>query len=190
MGVILFANGLAKLLSFRKIDVGPYSSFLINRDETRSILRGEAARNDVPGVPGLVNDVLLPNYGWLQWVVTFIELGVGALLILGLASRGAALIGLGQQLWLQLLYLSSGRWMFERPHEWVPLLILFLVPAARLGAGSPLRSQRDPAPSRLPVLAAVARQFLQGPEWMIFGSGAGPALTARCAPRTPSRIAG
>jgi len=132
VGFIFIANGLAKLFSLRNIDVGPYSSFLINRDEMRSILRGEAARNDVPGVTALVNDVLLPNYGWLQWVVTFVELGVGALLILGLASRGAALIGLGQQLWLQLLYLSSGRWMFEQPHEWVPLLILFLVPAGRV----------------------------------------------------------
>ena len=132
VGIIFFSNGLAKLFSFRDIEIGPYRSFLINREETRGILRGEAARNDVPGVQTLVDDVLLPNFGWLQWVVTFVELGVGALLILGLVSRGAALIGLGQQLFLQLLYLSSGRWSFEQPHEWVPLLILVLVPAGRV----------------------------------------------------------
>jgi uncharacterized membrane protein YphA (DoxX/SURF4 family) len=132
VGIIFFANGLAKLFSFRNVEIGPYSSFLINRDETRSILAGEASRNDISAVTQLVNDVLLPNYGWLQWVITFVELGVGALLILGLASRGAALVGLGQQLFLQLLYLSSGRWMFEQPHEWVPLLILLLVPAGRV----------------------------------------------------------
>ncbi|MDQ3319187.1 MAG: DoxX family protein [Actinomycetota bacterium] len=132
VGIIFFANGLAKLFSFRNVEIGPYSSFLINRDETRSILEGEASRNDISAVTQLVNDVLLPNYGWLQWVITFVELGVGALLILGLASRGAALVGLGQQLFLQLLYLSSGRWMFEQPHEWVPLLILLLVPAGRV----------------------------------------------------------
>lgn len=131
-GVIFFANGLAKLFSFRNIEIGPYRSFLINRDETRSILQGEASRNDIAAVKTLVNDVLLPNYGWLQWFITFVELGVGALLIIGLASRGAALVGLGQQLFLQVLYLSSGRWMFEQPHEWVPLLILFLVPAGRV----------------------------------------------------------
>jgi uncharacterized membrane protein YphA (DoxX/SURF4 family) len=132
MGIVLFANGLAKLFSFRDIEIGPYRSFLIARDETRNILEGEASRNDVPGVTALVNDVLLPNYGWLQWVITFVELGVGALLILGLATRGAALVGLGQQLFLQVLYASSGRWMFEQPHEWVPLLILLLVPAGRV----------------------------------------------------------
>ncbi|MDQ3608261.1 MAG: DoxX family membrane protein [Actinomycetota bacterium] len=132
VGIIFFANGLAKLFSFRNIEIGPYSSFLINREETRSILQGEAARNELSFVKTIVNDVLLANFGWLQWVITFVELGVGALLILGLASRGAALVGLGQQLFLQLLYLSSGRWMFEQPHEWVPLLILLLVPAGRV----------------------------------------------------------
>lgn len=132
VGVIFFANGLAKLFAFRNIEIGPYRSFLINRDEARSILEGEASRNELSFVQSIVNDVLLPNYGWLQWVITFVELGVGALLIIGLASRAAALIGLGQQLWLQLLYLSSGRWMFEQPHEWVPLLILLLVPAGRV----------------------------------------------------------
>ncbi len=65
-------------------------------------------------------------------MVTFVELGVGALLIIGSASRGAALVGLGQQLFLQVLYLSSGRWMFEQPHVWVPLLILPLVPSGRV----------------------------------------------------------
>ena len=131
-GIIFFTNGLAKLFSFRNIEVGPYRSFLINREETRSILEGEASRNDIAVVKSLVNDVLLPNYGWLQWVITAVELGVGALLIIGLASRGAALVGLGQQLVLQVLYLSSGRWAFEQPHEWVPLLILLLVPSGRV----------------------------------------------------------
>jgi len=132
MGVIFFANGLAKLFAFRNVEIGPYRSFLINREETRSILKGEAARNDVPGISALVNDFLLPNFGWLQWVITFVELGVGALLILGLATRGAALVGLGQQLFLAVLYFSAGRWMFEQPHEYVPLFILLLVPAGRV----------------------------------------------------------
>ena len=149
-GLILFSNGLAKLFAFRNIEVGPYRSFLINREETRSILVGEAKRNDLGFVKSIVNDVLLPNYGWLQWVITVVELGVGALLILGLAARGAALVGLGQQLWLQLLYLSSGRWAFEQPHEWVPLLILALVPAGRVwGLDGRLRRRR-PALRRWP----------------------------------------
>ncbi len=131
-GLILFTNGLAKLFSFRNIEVGPYRSFLINREEARGILAGEARKNELPGIPSLVNDVILANWGFFQWVVTALELGVGALLIIGLATRGAALVGLGQQLFLQIIYFSSNPWTWEQPHEWVPLLILLLVPAGRV----------------------------------------------------------
>lgn len=134
-GVVLFANGLAKLFTFRTIEIGPYSAFLINRSEARQILDFETNQRgggtDVPLLPTLVNDLILPNWGVAQWLVTALELGAGAALIVGLASRGAALLALGQQLFLALVYASSSRWMFEQPHEWVPLLILALVPAGR-----------------------------------------------------------
>ncbi|MBA2261214.1 MAG: DoxX family membrane protein [Solirubrobacterales bacterium] len=143
VGVIFFANGLSKLFGFRNIEIGPYSTFLINREEARSILEGEAQRSEMPLIPSIVNDFMLPNYGWLQWVLTFVELGVGALLIVGLLSRGAALVGLAQQLFLAALYASSGRWMFEQPHEYVPLVILALVPAGYVwGLDARLRMRR------------------------------------------------
>jgi len=143
IGVIFFANGLSKLFGFRDIEIGPYSTFLINREEARSILEGEAQRSEMPLIPSIVNDFMLPNYGWLQWVLTFVELGVGALLIVGLLSRGAALAGLAQQLFLAALYASSGRWMFEQPHEYVPLVILALVPAGYVwGLDARLRMRR------------------------------------------------
>jgi uncharacterized membrane protein YphA (DoxX/SURF4 family) len=136
IGLILLSNGLAKLFSFRNIEIGPYRSFLIDRDEARGILDFEVNQRgggtDVPGLPELVNDVMLPSWDVLQWLVTALEVGAGAALVLGIAARGAALLALGQQLFLQLVYLSSGRWMWEQPHEWVPLLILALVPAGRV----------------------------------------------------------
>ncbi len=132
VGLILFSNGLAKLFSFSAIEIGPYSSSLVNREEARGILQTEVSKTELPGLPALVNDVILANWGFFQWVLTAVELGVGAALIVGFASRGAALIGLGQMLFLQLLYLSSGAWMWEQPHEWVPMLILLLVPAGRV----------------------------------------------------------
>lgn len=136
LGLILLSNGLAKLFEFRSIDVGPYSSFLINRAEARSILDFEVNRRgsdgtDVPLLKDIVNDVVLSSWDVFQWLVTALEVGAGAALVLGLAARGAALLALGQQLFLQLVYLSSGRWMWEQPHEWVPLVILALIPAGR-----------------------------------------------------------
>ena len=131
-GVILFANGLAKLFSFTDISVGPYAANLIDRGLARNILENEAARTDLPLIPWIANDVILANWGIFQWIITAMELGVGALLIVGLASRGAALLGLGQHLFLAGLYFSSNRWAFEQPHEYIPLIILALVPSGRV----------------------------------------------------------
>ena len=129
VGVIAFSNGLAKLFSFRTIDIGPYSSTLVDRPESRGILESEVARNDLPLLPSIVNDIVLPSYGVMEWLLTFTELGTGALLIVGLFSRGAALVVFAQHFFLQLVYFSSGRFAFEQPHEWLPPFILALVPA-------------------------------------------------------------
>jgi uncharacterized membrane protein YphA (DoxX/SURF4 family) len=136
-GLILFSNGVAKLLSFTEVSVGAYKATLIDRPEARSILEFEVNRRggdgtDLPLLKTVVNNVMLDHWGLFQWVTTAIELGAGLALILGLASRAAALAGLGQQFFLQLVYFSSGRFMWEQPHEWVPLLILALVPAGRV----------------------------------------------------------
>ena len=142
-GVILFANGLAKLApALGQIDVGPYHANLITRDGARGILNFEVnerqIRKDAPKgtqVPGLkpfVNDVVLAQWGVFQWLVVAIEVGAGLLLILGLASRGVALLDLGQQFFLALVYVSSNRWLFEQPHEYVPLIVLAIVPAGRI----------------------------------------------------------
>lgn len=134
VGVIAFSNGLAKLLSFRTIDIGPYSSTLVDRPEARAILDLEVNKRggdgtDLPVLKGLVNDLILSNYGVFEWLLTATELATGALLIVGLLSRGAALVIFLQHFFLQLVYFSSGRFAFEQPHEWLPPLILALVPA-------------------------------------------------------------
>ena len=160
-GVIIFANGLAKLEpTLGQINLGPYHANLITRDGARGILAFEVnerqIRKDAPKgtqVPGLkpfVNDVVLAHWGLGQWVVVAIEVGAGLLLMLGLASRGAALIDLGQQLFLALVYLSSNRWMFEQPHEYIPLIVLAIVPAGRMWGLDAAIVQRWPALRRWP----------------------------------------
>jgi uncharacterized membrane protein YphA (DoxX/SURF4 family) len=160
-GLILFANGLAKLEpALGRIDVGPYHANLITRDGARGILNFEVnerqIRRDapkgtqVPGLKAFVNGVILPQWGVVQWVVVAIEVGVGLLLILGLAARGAALIDLGQQLFLALIYVSSNRWLFEQPHEYVPLIVLAIVPAGRVWGLDAWLIRRDPSLQRWP----------------------------------------
>src|SRR5919112_3825963 len=142
-GIILLANGLAKLEpSLRRIDVGAYHANLITRDGARGILNfevnerrireGAPQGTQVPGLKSFVNNVILAHWGIFQWLVVLVEVGGGLLLILGLATRGAALVDFGQQLFLALVYFSSNRWMFEQPHEYVPLIVLAIVPAGRM----------------------------------------------------------
>ncbi len=160
-GLILFANGLAKLEpSLGRIDLGPYHANLVTRDGARSILNFEVnerqIRRDAPKGTQLpllrqfVNGVVLANWGFFQWVVVAIEVIGGGLLILGLASRGAALAGLGQQLFLALVYFSSNRWAFEQPHEYVPLIVLALVPAGRMWGLDGWLIRRTPSLQRWP----------------------------------------
>jgi uncharacterized membrane protein YphA (DoxX/SURF4 family) len=133
VGVIAFSNGLAKLLSFREVEIGAYRGTLVDRPEARQILDFEVNERgggtELPLLPTVVNDIILPSYDVQQWLLTFTELGTGALLIVGLLSRGAALIVFAQHIFLQFVYFSSGRFAFEQPHEWLPPLILALVPA-------------------------------------------------------------
>jgi uncharacterized membrane protein YphA (DoxX/SURF4 family) len=106
-GVILLANGLAKLEpSLARIDIGPYHANLVTSDGARGILdfevnerrirEGAPQGTQVPGLKWIVNTVVLANWGFFQWLVVLVEVGAGLLLILGLATRGASLVALGQ----------------------------------------------------------------------------------------------
>jgi uncharacterized membrane protein YphA (DoxX/SURF4 family) len=102
-GIILLANGLAKLQpALGRIDIGPYHANLITREGARGILNfevnerrireGAPPGTQVPGLKPFVNTVVLANWGFWQWVGVLVEVGVGLLLVLGLATRGAALV--------------------------------------------------------------------------------------------------
>ncbi len=160
-GVILLANGLAKLEpSLGRIDIGPYHANLVTSEGARGILNFEVNQRQiregaprgtqVPGLQPFVNNVVLANWGLFQWIVVLVEVGAGLLLLIGLASRGAALIALGQQLFLALVYFSSNRWMFEQPHEYIPLIVLAIVPAGRAWGLDAALLRRNPALRRWP----------------------------------------
>lgn len=160
-GIILFANGLAKLNSeWGRIDIGAYHANLITRSGARGILnfevnerqiRKDAAKGtQVPVLRRFVNGFVLKHWGIFNHVVTWTEVLVGAALILGLATRLSALADLGFQLFLALVYFSSNRWMFEQPHEYVPLIVLALVPAGRVFGLDALIVRRNPRLQRWP----------------------------------------
>ncbi len=139
LGLVLLLNGLAKVFGINRIDVGPYTAFLIDSTTARSILRFEGFQNTAGGepgttVPGLfgVLRFVLDNWSVFGVLTAVLLLVSGTLLVLGLATRLGALLGLGFALTLALLFASSNRWVFEQPHEYVPLLVLSIVPAGRV----------------------------------------------------------
>lgn len=145
MGVVLFANGVAKLFEFRRIEVGPYAANLIDKGAARSILRNGFEGEQERSIPGLrpVLELMVDNWGFFGWATTAMELVVGGLLIAGALTRLVALIGLGQALFLALVFATRNRWAFEQPHEYVPLVILAIVPSGRVwGLDAKLLRQR------------------------------------------------
>ena len=97
-----------------------------------------------------MNDVFLAHFGFFQWVFTAAELGIGLLLVLGLASRLGALLGLLQTGFLAALYLSNDRWLFEQPLDVVPLLLLVWLPSGRVWGLDGTRAVQDRLRGRWP----------------------------------------
>ena len=152
MGVVLFANGLAKLFEFRRIEVGPYVSNLIDKAAARGILENGLEGGRFSSLPGLrpVMRLMVDNWGLVGWALTVTELVVGGLLIVGALTRLVALIGLGQALFLALVFATRNRWAFEAPHEYVPLIILAVVPSGRVwGLDGRLLRRRRSEPGEL-----------------------------------------
>jgi len=160
-GIILLANGLAKLNpEWGRIDIGSYHANLITQSGARGILnfevnerqirKGEPKGTQVPYLKRFVNGFVLEHWGFFKYLVTWTEVIIGATLILGLMTRLSALINLGFQLFLALVYFSSNRWMFEQPHEYLPLIVLALVPAGRVFGLDGLLIKRHPRLLRWP----------------------------------------
>lgn len=129
MGIVYLTNGTAKLFGFSHFDIGPWHTYLIDRDGARGNLQGSTA-NPAHGI-GVVNDlvhnVLLPNWGWMQWLVTFGEIAVGLGLLFGILGRFAALGGFLMAFPLFITSLGGGGWAYDYLFEPVLLLMLFFV---------------------------------------------------------------
>jgi thiosulfate dehydrogenase [quinone] large subunit len=82
----------------------------------------------------LVEHVVLPNFTLFAWLTLLVEASLGGFLLIGLATRFWAVVGMGQSLVIALSVL-------EAPHEWhwsyylmfTAHLVLFAVAAGRAG---------------------------------------------------------
>lgn len=77
----------------------------------RSFTQLAVDRPVFPPYAWLVENVVLPNMVLFGWVTLLVEAGLGAFLLVGLATRLWALIGVAQSLAIALAVLNT-------PHEW------------------------------------------------------------------------
>jgi thiosulfate dehydrogenase (quinone) large subunit len=82
----------------------------------------------------LVEHVVLPNFGVFGWLVLFTEVALGAFLLVGLATRLWALVGLGHSVVLALSVLKTPNlWHWSYYLMIGAHLLLFAVAAGRAG---------------------------------------------------------
>jgi thiosulfate dehydrogenase [quinone] large subunit len=128
LGLVYFTNGLAKLFSFHTVVIGTWTTNLINRADALNIQRNNTA--SAPGFLHHLGNVVVSNWGVVQWLLTVGELAVGIGLLLGLLSRISAIAGLLLALGTFVFTLgASNTWTYDYLFEPVTLLALSLVPS-------------------------------------------------------------
>ncbi len=129
-GVIYLSNALAKLIGQSTFDWGFFSFNLINRGAARGLLGGAADRSFEP-LRTIYQDLVLANWGFFQWFLTFTELAIAVSLLFGIACRLGAVVALLLigPIWLTMW--DAGLYLWLYPLDLVPLLILAIVPTGR-----------------------------------------------------------
>jgi len=130
-GVVWLSNGLAKLFDTGNYDWGFLSFNLITRGAARSIASDAASKSQIAPLGAFYRDVVLPNWGFFGILLNVAELAIAIGLLLGIATRLAAVGGLLLigPIWLMLLH--SNLYLWEYPLDLFPLVLPAIVPAGR-----------------------------------------------------------
>ena len=92
---------------------------------------------------------MLPNFAFFGWMVLLVEASLGAFLLIGLATRFWAVIGVAQTVVIMLSVLNA-------PHEWYWSHLLMLLVHLALFAGSwPVRRSGRAVAHELAALPVV-----------------------------------
>jgi uncharacterized membrane protein YphA (DoxX/SURF4 family) len=120
---VYFSNGLAKLLGFHNVTLGPWKTTLINRGDAFGIQQGNTQSS-----PGFLHDVgllIVANWDIFQWLLTTAELGVGVALLVGVLSRLTQIGGFLLAFSTFIFTLGAETWMFDYLFE--PALFVALI---------------------------------------------------------------
>lgn len=128
-GLVWLTNGLAKLTGGSSYDFGFISFSLIGKGVAKSIAEDASSKTYIAPLGALYRDVVVPNWGFFGWFLTFAELAVGLGLIFGVLARAAAVGGLLLIGPIYLMLLHTGLYLWQYPAEDLfPLILLAIVP--------------------------------------------------------------
>lgn len=131
-GLVFLTNGLAKVFEKGSFDLGFFSFTLITKASAKSILTGASGKTGIRPLGAFYEKLVLPGWGFWGIFLTVVELAIGLGLILGIASRLAAIGGLLliAPIWIMLWH--TGLYLWEYPAEDLfPLVLLAIAPAGR-----------------------------------------------------------
>jgi len=133
MGLVWVSNALAQVFSQGTVDWGFFSFNLFTRDAARSIASNASGKSQLAPLGAFYRDVVVANWGFFGILFTIAELAIGLGLLLGFATRLAAVGGLLllTPIWVMLWHTNLYLWG-EYPLDLLPLLLLAIVPAGRV----------------------------------------------------------
>lgn len=128
LGIVYLTNGLAKLFSFKNVTLGPWKSYLIDRDSALSIQTSNS--KTAPGFLHDLGNVVVQHWDVMQWLLTAGELAVGIGLLIGFLGRLSAIAGFLLAATTFVFAMGSGTWTYDYLFE--PVILAILVVAAPL----------------------------------------------------------
>ena len=132
-GLVWLSNGVAKLADRGNVDLGFWSFSLIDRDAALSIATRASDATHITVLGSFYRDTVVGHWGFFGVFLTVVELAIGLGLILGVASRLAAVGGLLLITPIWIMLWPTGGYLWEYPAEdLLPLALLAVVPAGRL----------------------------------------------------------
>lgn len=131
-GLVFLTNALAKVFEAGSFDLGFFSFTLISKGSAKGILTDAAAKTWIRPLGAFYEHLVLPAWGFWGWFLTLAELAVGIGLLLGIASRLAAVGGLLLigPIWIMLWHTHLYLWEYPA-EDLFPLVLLAIAPAGR-----------------------------------------------------------
>ncbi|MEC3980492.1 hypothetical protein [Amycolatopsis sp. H20-H5] len=131
-GVNWLSNAIAKLIGKTTFGGGWFSFNLVDRDVAHGILQQAAGSTPISPLRGFYTDVVLANWGFFQWFLTFTELAIGIGLLFGIASRLASVGGLLLLTPIWIMLLGTNQYFWTYPLDVLPLVLLAIIPTGRV----------------------------------------------------------